>query len=102
VDNADYAMQEDPHLFFLTLEKQTLAPGNGGANPGWPRRRPECLEAREADEIGVTNLLDRNAPTAQKLGMDLFDLVVIEHHGRMRNIERRYIAHGRHETHCDG
>jgi hypothetical protein len=39
------------------------------------------LEAGKADDVGVANILDRNAFLPEQLGADFLHLVVIEDHG---------------------
>src|SRR3546814_5922825 len=55
----------------------------------------ECLEAREADDICVSDRLGRQAFTVEQLGGQLGLVVQIKHHRGMGAVERRDVAFGR-------
>src|SRR3546814_9290657 len=55
----------------------------------------ECLEAREADDICVSDRLGRQAFTVEQLGGQFGLVVQIKHHRGMGDVERRDVAFGR-------
>lgn len=49
----------------------------------------ECLQAREAADVGVLDALGRHPVFAEQLGADLGDLVQVEDDRRVGDVERR-------------
>src|SRR3569623_3518776 len=55
----------------------------------------ERLQAGEADQVGMLDLLRGDAVAAEQFGLDLGDLVKVEDDGRMRDVQCRDRAFGR-------